>query len=324
MEIFREVTPLVEPLVARRGVPRRRRRRAPARPPAADRRADPRAGSPTSSGSPARSGSPRTKFVAKLASTRAKPDGLLVVPRDEVVDFLHPLPVGALWGVGERTEEALHRLGLRTVGDLAHTPLDTLQRALGEAAGAHLHALAWGRDARRVVAAASRTRASAPRRPSPRDVDDPEVVLRELLRLVRARSPPGCARPGSVGRTVVAQGPVRRLHDDHPVAHPAASRPTSARRSTPPRATLFLTRSGSSGPGSGWSASAWRGWPPADRRHRQLAARRATAGWREAERAVDRRQRALRRRSGPPGHAGPRGRTTRGAERDPASGPLAA
>ena len=65
-----------------------------------------------------------TKFVAKLASARCKPDGLLVVPADGVVDFLHPLPVGALWGVGERTEEQLHRLGLRTVGDLAHVPVE--------------------------------------------------------------------------------------------------------------------------------------------------------------------------------------------------------
>ncbi|MFM1917573.1 MAG: polymerase [Actinomycetota bacterium] len=91
-----------------------------------------------------------TKFVAKLASTRSKPDGLLVIPRDQVIAFLHPLPVGALWGVGERTEEVLLRLGLRTVGDLAHVPVQTLQRALGEAAGSQLHELSWGRDYRQV------------------------------------------------------------------------------------------------------------------------------------------------------------------------------
>ena len=72
-----------------------------------------------------------TKFIAKLASGLAKPDGLLVVPEAEVVGFLHQLPVGALWGVGERTEEALQRLGLHTVADIAHTPVDTLRRALG-------------------------------------------------------------------------------------------------------------------------------------------------------------------------------------------------
>src|SRR5450759_1934375 len=66
-----------------------------------------------------------TKFIAKLASGLAKPDGMLVVPEAEVVGFLHQLPVGALWGVGDRTEEVLQRLGLRTVADIAHTPVDT-------------------------------------------------------------------------------------------------------------------------------------------------------------------------------------------------------
>lgn len=92
-----------------------------------------------------------TKFVAKLASTRCKPDGLLVVPTDEVIDFLHPLPVGALWGVGEKTEEHLIRLGLETVGDIATTPIATLERALGSAQGQHLHELSWGRDSRAVI-----------------------------------------------------------------------------------------------------------------------------------------------------------------------------
>ena len=67
-----------------------------------------------------------TKFVAKLASGLAKPDGMVIVPEAEVVGFLHQLPVGALWGVGERTEETLLRLGLRTVADIAHTPVATL------------------------------------------------------------------------------------------------------------------------------------------------------------------------------------------------------
>ena len=71
-----------------------------------------------------------TKFVAKLASGLAKPDGLLVIPADEVVTFVQQLPVGALWGVGDKTEEALSRLGLRTVADIAHTPRQTLVRAL--------------------------------------------------------------------------------------------------------------------------------------------------------------------------------------------------
>jgi DNA polymerase IV len=141
-----------------------------------------------------------TKFVAKLASTQSKPDGLLVVPADRVVSFLHPMPVGALWGVGERTEEQLHRLGLRTVGDIAHTPRATLVRALGRAAGNHLAELAWGRDDR-VVSTMERERSVGAEETFARDVDDPEVILGELLRLsekVGARM----RRAGFAGSTV--------------------------------------------------------------------------------------------------------------------------
>jgi DNA polymerase-4 len=95
-------------------------------------------------------GAAATKFVAKLASSRAKPDGLLVVPEAETIEFLHPQPVTALWGVGGKSEELLTRLGMRTVGDLANTPLDTLRHAIGEAGAVRLHELAWGRDPRAV------------------------------------------------------------------------------------------------------------------------------------------------------------------------------
>jgi len=141
-----------------------------------------------------------SKFVAKLASKQCKPDGLLVVPAAEVVAFLHPLPVSALWGVGERTEASLARLGIKSVGDLARVPVATLRRELGEAAGAHLAALAWGRDERPVTVhqpdksiGAEETFAT--------DVDDPAAIRRELLRLserVAAR----VRRGGHVGRTV--------------------------------------------------------------------------------------------------------------------------
>src|SRR3954453_878816 len=93
-----------------------------------------------------------TVAVAKLASRRAKPDGVVVVPPSAVTTFLHPLDVGELWGVGEKTTELLHRLGLRTVGDVAHTPLATLQRAVGVGMAEQLHRLSWGED-RRVVTA---------------------------------------------------------------------------------------------------------------------------------------------------------------------------
>lgn len=142
-----------------------------------------------------------TKFIAKLASTQAKPDGLLVVPADQVVAFLHPLPVAALWGVGERTEERLISLGLRTVGDIAHTPADTLVRALGQASGQRLHDLSWGRDDREVVPDAAE-KSIGNEETFARDVDDPEIIAREILRLaqkVAARA----RRHGIRGRTVV-------------------------------------------------------------------------------------------------------------------------
>jgi DNA polymerase IV len=91
-----------------------------------------------------------TKFVAKLASGHAKPDGVLLIPRAATVDFLRALPVGALWGVGERTEASLARWGIRTVAELADSDVGTVQRAVGKVAGAHLHDLAWGRDPRPV------------------------------------------------------------------------------------------------------------------------------------------------------------------------------
>jgi DNA polymerase-4 len=123
-----------------------------------------------------------TKFVAKLASTRAKPDGLMIVPADEVLAFLHPLPVGALWGVGDKTEEQLTRLGLRTVADLANTPVATLQRALGQAAGAHLHELAWGRDPRSVSAHVPDRSISA-EHTFAEDIDDAATIHAQLLKL---------------------------------------------------------------------------------------------------------------------------------------------
>jgi DNA polymerase-4 len=127
-----------------------------------------------------------TVEIAKLASRRAKPDGVLVVPPEAVTTLVHPLPVGELWGVGEKTAAMLDRLGLHTVGQVAHTPLPTLQRAVGVAMGSQLHRLAWG-GGRQTL---------SPRRGDDepdksigaeetfgRDTDDPEVILREVLRL---------------------------------------------------------------------------------------------------------------------------------------------
>ena len=141
-----------------------------------------------------------TKFIAKLASGLAKPDGLLVVPEAEVVSFLHQLPVGALWGVGERTEEALQRLGLHTVADIAHTPVDTLRRALGDNAGPALHALAWGRDTRSVVPT-RRERSIGADETFSFDVDDPAYIHRQLLKL-SDRTAARVRAAGLVGRTI--------------------------------------------------------------------------------------------------------------------------
>ena len=101
-------------------------------------------------GVPASVGVAATKFVAKLASGHAKPDGLLLVPAGATVPFLHSLPVGALWGVGGRTRERLREHGIDTVAELAACPVRSLHRLLGMAAGQRLHDLAHGRDPRAV------------------------------------------------------------------------------------------------------------------------------------------------------------------------------
>jgi DNA polymerase-4 len=140
------------------------------------------------------------KFLAKLASTRGKPDGLLVVPADRALEFLHPLPVAALWGAGHATVDVLARYGLRTVGEVAATPRATLERALGPALGAHLHELAWGRDERPVVPfEAAKSVGSEETFAS--DIDDPERLAREVLRCC-VRVGRRLREAGLTGRTV--------------------------------------------------------------------------------------------------------------------------
>jgi DNA polymerase-4 len=123
-----------------------------------------------------------TKFVAKLASDGCKPDGLLHVRVGEVRAFLEPLPVGRLWGVGEKTAEVLDRLAIRTVGDLGRTPVAILDRLLGEAAAAHLSALAHGVDDRSVVPYEA-PKSIGHEETFDRDLDDDREILRELLAL---------------------------------------------------------------------------------------------------------------------------------------------
>lgn len=122
------------------------------------------------------------KFLAKLASTRAKPDGLLVIEADRVREFLDPLPVTALWGVGAQTGEQLRRLGLKTVADVGAVGKRTLERAVGEAMGAHLYALAHGIDDRDVTPHAT-ARSVGSEATFSSDLDAPDDILREILRL---------------------------------------------------------------------------------------------------------------------------------------------
>jgi DNA polymerase IV len=141
-----------------------------------------------------------SKFLAKLASGLAKPDGLLVVPADGVLEFLHPLPLSALWGVGQRTEQALRRLGCATVADVASTPLSALRRAVGAANAQHLHELANGRDDRRVMPDVAEKSMGA-EETFAYDVADRVVLRRELLRLVE-RATAALRRRNLQGRTI--------------------------------------------------------------------------------------------------------------------------
>jgi DNA polymerase-4 len=193
MALFRSITPLVEPLSmdeAFLDVTGARRRLGDA----AEIGEYLRARVFDEQGITCSVGAAGTKFVAKLASTRAKPDGMLVVRPPEVMGFLHPLPVGALWGVGPKTEETLLRLGLRTVGDIAHVPARTLQRALGAAAGSHLHELSWGRDPRRVVP-------DEPERSTGAEETFSTDIDRELLHLAE-RTAGRLRATGTLARTV--------------------------------------------------------------------------------------------------------------------------
>jgi DNA polymerase IV len=152
-------------------------------------------------GLPITVGVARTKFLAKVASGVAKPDGLLVVPPGAELAFLHPLPVERLWGVGPVTAAKLHDRGITTVGQVAQLAEETLVAMLGRAAGRHLHALAHNQDPRRVQprrrrgSIGSQRALGRPRR-SPDAVD--AVVLGLVDRVTRRMR---AAR--RVGRTVV-------------------------------------------------------------------------------------------------------------------------
>ncbi len=139
-----------------------------------------------------------TMSVAKLLSAEAKPDGLRVLRADEVLDHLRPLPVGALWGAGPRTCARLEEYGLTTVGQVADADPRTLARVVGDAVAIHLRTLAQGRDHRRVTTSEP-TKSISASTTFDEDVDDPEVLHRRVLRLA-----------GGVGRRMRRAGHAAR------------------------------------------------------------------------------------------------------------------
>lgn len=228
-----------------------------------------------------------TTHLAKLASRRAKPDGVVVVPRAQATAFLHPLDVEELWGVGETTATALRRLGLSTIGDIAHTPAPILRRALGPALGAHLHDLAWGGGSTTVVPRRGTDepdRSMGSETTFRRDTDDPEVVLRELLRSstkVAARM----RRAEVVGRTVTLRV---RFSDFTTITRSRTLRePTDVAATIHAEARRLFHALGLQRARLRLAGVRVSGLTDAASTPRQLVLGERTSGWSEAERAVD-------------------------------------
>jgi DNA polymerase-4 len=199
MAIFHSYTPLVEPLSLDEafldvGGARRLHGSAPSIAEAI------RARVRSETGLTASVGVATTKFLAKIASDVSKPDGLLVVAPGTELEFLHPLPVERLWGVGPATRRRLDRFGVRTIGDLAALPEDTITGAVGVAHGQHLRALAWNRDEREVEPE-RRVKSIGHEETFPRDVHDRSILEREVLRFAD-RVASRLRKSGLAGRTV--------------------------------------------------------------------------------------------------------------------------
>jgi DNA polymerase-4 len=140
-----------------------------------------------------------SKFVAKIASTRCKPDGLLLIGPDETVAYLHSLPDNALWGVGAKTGEVLARMGIRSVADVAATPPSVLKKLLG-ASGEHVYRLSWGIDPRAVTPVRLEKSIGAEETFAVDTADD-ALLHRELLRLSH-RTAERLRSTGMVARTI--------------------------------------------------------------------------------------------------------------------------
>ncbi len=152
-------------------------------------------------GLPISVGVARTKFLAKVASAVSKPDGLLVVPPDDEIGFLHPLPIERVWGIGAKTAAKLHARGIHRVGDIAALPEDAIVAILGRASGHHVHALSQNRDARPVRGGRRRRSIGSQRAlgRSPRTAPALDTVLVGLVDRVTRR----LRSAHRVGRTVM-------------------------------------------------------------------------------------------------------------------------
>jgi DNA polymerase-4 len=178
-------------------------------------------------GLPITVGVARTKFLAKVASAVAKPDGLLVVPPDRELDFLHPLPVERLWGVGRVTSTKLRTRGLTTVGQIARLDEETLVALLGRASGRHLHALAHNRDPRPIVVGRRRRSIGSQRALGrrPRTADELDAILLALIDRIARRLRSG----RRVCRTVV----LRLRFDDFTRATRSQTMPQATQQTQP-------------------------------------------------------------------------------------------
>lgn len=284
MSIFSEVTPMMEPVSMEEAfldVSRARRR----------------LGSPTQIAAWIKDtvadeqqitcsvGGAATKFVAKMASRAAKPDGIRMVPPEDVVSFLHPLSVGALWGVGEATEAELNRFGLHTVADIAHLPERTLQRAVGQSTAQHLMSLAWGGNISEVVMPSRAERSVGSSQTFSHDIDDPVELHRHLLHL-SDRTTTRLRHAQMMGRTVVL---TVRFSDFSTITRSRTmARPTDVTRDIYATASMLLEVLGLQRARIRLLGVRVEGLSESACTPVQARLDEPVSGWREAERAVDR------------------------------------
>ncbi len=225
------------------------------------------------------------RLVAKMASRAAKPDGLFEVPPEQVTGFLHPLPVGSLYGIGDSTTTVLHRRGILTVGDLANTPLDSLQRAFGPHQGRALSQLAWGRSSSHVSLQHAGAVGVGNQETFYADTADPAVVKAEILRVASSVAR-RLRKAGLLGRVVTLgvrfadfkaisgsltlPSPIDTAHELYAAALTLYAQPRM--RAKPIRRVGIRVA----------------GLVPADEAHLQPALGDPDTGWREAEQAADR------------------------------------